>query len=164
MIEDREATQVFFAALDGGIETKGTINPREWQLKKAKDEISGFSHSFNLNVVPLGVDEEGEEISSCIVAPCGGVAIAHKLPKVPSGKQRIIWDALSELFMKSKIYGKGGAPAMKACLEYEYAIEQAMTSYPSEKHRQRERTKEVIAKMVSKGFLVFKDSWLWVSD
>lgn len=61
-----------FAAMDAVIEVKrDKANPerRGWSVAKSKDDEDGKSHSFQLVVVELGEDAEGEAIRSCVIEP-----------------------------------------------------------------------------------------------
>jgi putative DNA primase/helicase len=152
-----------FAALDGGIKTEKTENPRIWQVAKCKDGESGTKHSFRLEILNLGEDDEGEEVTSCVVVPCEVDGSTIKRRNTPSAaNQKIIWNALGEMFTNSKCYGKGGAPETKACIEYDVAIEQAKNALPCDKKRQKERTENAITGLVSNGFLRHSAGWLWV--
>jgi hypothetical protein len=57
----------FLAALDFAIEVRRDGDRREWQLVKAKDAADGEIHPFTLRVVELGEDEDGDQITSCVV-------------------------------------------------------------------------------------------------
>jgi len=60
-----------FAALDAAIEVTrdATSGKRAWRLAKSKDGTDGGSESFSLTVVDMGVDDDGEDLTSCVVAP-----------------------------------------------------------------------------------------------
>lgn len=57
-------------------ETKDAANRqvREWVLSKAKDGEDGISEKFVLPAVTIGVDADGDKITSCIVARPEGAA------------------------------------------------------------------------------------------
>jgi putative DNA primase/helicase len=55
-----------YAALDGAIEVIKTDTRREWSVAKSKDDVTGNAHSFRLEIVPVGIDEEGGDITSCV--------------------------------------------------------------------------------------------------
>lgn len=152
-----------FAGLDAGIETVRTENPREWKLKKAKDDESGGSHSFNLELIKLGKDEDDDDITSCVVVPCASTSSSMNAKRFPTApNQKIIWNALGELFKKSKYLGLGGAPDTKACIKLDDAIEQTKSTLPCDKKRQKERASVAITGLVSNGLLRCSDGWLWV--
>ena len=55
-----------YAALDAAIEVNRTDSRREWSIAKSKDDETGTTHAFRLEVVSVGVDDEGEDITSCV--------------------------------------------------------------------------------------------------
>lgn len=84
------------AAADAEIEVTRNGDFRAATVTKMKDGSDGASHSFKLKVVPLGVDADGEEESSCVVehveqAPEEARAGKQK----PSGRhQLLMYDVL----------------------------------------------------------------------
>jgi hypothetical protein len=74
------------AALDVAIEVKRTPAGREWALSKAKDADDTGKYSFKLESVPLGIDEDGEPVSSCVALP--DIMRAFQLPP-PTGKNQV---------------------------------------------------------------------------
>ncbi len=87
-------------ALDAAIEVAGGKDgsPRKWSSSKVKDGESGKEYPFELRRVVLGIDEEGDEISSCVISPSESAGEIVSRVRVPAGgNQRIIWDGLGEL-------------------------------------------------------------------
>lgn len=65
-----------YASLDGAIEVIKTDRRREWSVAKSKDDVTGDSSPFRLEVVNVGFDDEGDEITSCVsVSLCSYSAI-----------------------------------------------------------------------------------------
>lgn len=71
-------------ALDAAIETSGERGSlvKEWRVDKSKDSTAGQQHAFTLEVVSLGVDDDLDPLTSCVVSE-GGAALpaARKVPK-----------------------------------------------------------------------------------
>lgn len=59
----------FRAALDWEIFVEGTDGTRTVTVTKVRDGISGDRLAFNLRVVELGTDEDGDAETSCVVEP-----------------------------------------------------------------------------------------------
>lgn len=57
------------AALDAAVEVHRIDDCRGWRLAKAKDNADSIEHGFNLRIVELGEDEDGDPISSCAIEP-----------------------------------------------------------------------------------------------
>lgn len=55
------------AALDVEIEVVRQVNGRFVRLTKSKDDVDGLEWGFDLDIVPVGIDEDGDEITSCVV-------------------------------------------------------------------------------------------------
>ena len=63
-----------YAALDAVIEVQRNGDSRSWSIAKSKDGEDGRSQSFKLNGITLGVDADGDPITSCTVE------VDHNLP------------------------------------------------------------------------------------
>jgi hypothetical protein len=70
-----------FAALDAVVTVSRDGDRREWRLGKSKDGADGQAHTFKLQVEPLGFDEHGDSLTSCVVVP------TNEPPKEPKGKR-----------------------------------------------------------------------------
>lgn len=53
--------------MDAVIELSRDGDIRTWTARKVKDGQDGFSADFALKVIELGVDEDGDKVSSCVV-------------------------------------------------------------------------------------------------
>jgi putative DNA primase/helicase len=149
-----------FAALDAAIEVSRTGDRREWLVAKAKDGQDGEAQPFKLRVVELGNDDDGEPVTSCVVARdmAGSDIKRVKLPQ--GGNQRVVWDALGPLF-KAGVFGKPGAPPNRPCIELEAAITAAAPRLMVEADRRTERTRAAITGLVTRGLMGCNDGWLW---
>lgn len=58
-----------FAALDGAIAVNRTEAGRSIKIDKVKDGADGSEFEFRLEVVTIGTDEDGDNITSCVVIP-----------------------------------------------------------------------------------------------
>lgn len=56
-----------YASLDAAIEVTKTDQQRNWRITKSKDGRDDKSACFRLEVVGLGIDAEGDAITSCVV-------------------------------------------------------------------------------------------------
>ena len=88
-----------FAALDAVVEVSRDAGSdrRDWKVAKSKDGADGNSKSFSLTVIDLGLDADGEDVNSCIVAPAS-TSVAQMKPLTPSQTQAInaLNDALAD--------------------------------------------------------------------
>lgn len=150
------------AALDSAIEVKKSGGLREWNVYKSKDGEDGISHSFKLEQISLGIDEDGQHINSCAVIQEENVCskVARSLPP-KSGNQKIILNAIKRLLQESSFSGEVNLPNDCKCITLEEAIEKTRGQLICEPKRQTERAKDAIEKLIDKGFLSFKDGWIW---
>jgi hypothetical protein len=152
------------AALDCAIEVSRDGERREWKVAKSKDGSDEQGCPFRLEVVVLGTDEEGDEITSCAISQESDHAEGFRRALPPkSGNQRIVWDALQDVLKKSAHYGKAGAAPTRPCVTLEDAIEQTRRRLVCDSKRQTERSQSAISGLVARGLLEFQEGWLWVA-
>lgn len=152
-----------FAALDSAIEVSANDARRAWTVAKSKDDITGESHPFRLEIVNVGVDDQGEPITSCVVIPDQSTAeVIRKAAPPGGGNQRIAWDALGELLKASRHFGQGKAPAVRPCVRLADAVDAIAPSMPTEPKRQRERAQLAISGLIGRGCLNHFEGWLWL--
>jgi len=151
-----------YAALDGAIEVTATDNRRAWSVAKCKDDVTGDAHPFKLEIVPVGIDDEGDEITSCVAVPDDS-AEAIKQAKRPMlrSNQKIANEALGEALRKSPHTGKEGAPAGRPCIQYTDAVAIVAERIPADAKHKTSRAKVAITGLVERGFLAMKGDWLW---
>lgn len=154
------------AALDTAVEVSRDGDRREWRMHKAKDGEDGEAHPFRLDVVEVGVDEDGEPLTSCVIVPedSTGEAVRRALPP-KSGNQRIIWDALGDLFRAAGSYAPKGAPEElppgRPCIRLEDAIAGTRSRLVCDAKRQTERTQSAITGLINRGLLEHREGWIW---
>lgn len=153
-----------YAALDGAIEVIKSHNRREWSVAKSKDDETGELHAFNLEVIKIGIDEVGDDVTSCVALPNYSLdkEIRRALPP-KSGNQKIIWEALQDAFKKSPKTGQANAPEGRPCLRLDDAIDKTRDKLLCETKRQTERTRSAISGLVERGLLVHEEGWLWIA-
>jgi putative DNA primase/helicase len=148
------------AAVDCAIEVKRIGDQREWIVAKSKDGADGASHSFTLEVVSLGKDSDGDEETSCVVVPNQSTqAVAKKKPSLASN-QTIAHKALEELLRDAVDSGNEGAPTGVPGVLFDEALAIVATMMPGVAKHQKQRAKEAIGSLVTKGYLAEKEGWL----
>ena len=151
-------------ALDAAIEVTRTDDRREWRTAKSKDGADGDAHPFRLEVVELETDEDGEPVTSCVVAPEERAADAVRRVKLPQGgNQKIVFDALRDLLREARRFGMAGAPPTRPCIELEEAIEKTRDRLACTSDRKTERTRQAITGLVNSGALVLREGWIWLA-
>lgn len=154
------------AALDVVLEVTREGDRREWKLFKAKDGEDGTAHPFRLDVVEIGQDEDGEAMTSCVVAPEQTPEQAFRKALPPkAGNQRIVWDGLGELLRQAGDVppkdAPAGIPPGRPAIRLDDAVEHLRARLICEPKRQTERTRTALQGLVARGLLVHLGGWLW---
>jgi len=151
-----------YAALDAAIEVTKTDNRREWSVAKSKDDETGAIHAFKLEVVPVGFDDDCEEITSCVAVADESMDTVKRVKLPQGGNQRVLLDALRPMFKGGEI-GKPGAPPLRPCIELEAAIASASAHLTCETFRRTTRAREAITGLVARGVIGCNEGWLWLA-
>ncbi len=85
-----------FAALDGAIEVSRDGSNRAFRIAKSKDGSDGAERSFRLQVVSLGIDDDGDEITSCVIVPESENGAKSNPRHHLKGANKIAFEALAE--------------------------------------------------------------------
>ncbi len=152
-----------YAALDAAIEVSKTDSRREWSIAKSKDDETGATHPFRLDVVPLGFDEDGE-ITSCVIVPDESREKVRRVVLPQGGNQLIALNALAAPLRESSTFGKPGAIPGRPCLELEEAVRIVAASLAVEPKRKNERARDAITGLIGRGIYGLHDGWIWRAD
>lgn len=156
-----------FAALDAAIEVSRHGECREWLVAKAKDGADGGAYPFKLQVVPLGFDDDGDAVTSCVIAADTTAGDIRRVKLPQGGNQKLILDAIRKLLQGAGPFSTSGAPACvpsgRPSLELEAVLPtlaQCLTVSPD---KRTSRTRDAITGLVSRGVLGFGSGWLWLA-
>ena len=149
-----------FSAMDATVEVERNGDSRLWRAEKEKDAADGQGHAFKLRVVDLGEDEDGDPITSCVVAEDESATEIRKV-KLPQGSnQKIAAAALKPLFEKGST-GKPGAPLHRPCILLEDGIKAVAEHLTCEQARRNTVARSTVNAMVANGLLGCNEGWLW---
>lgn len=149
-----------FAAMDAAIEVNRTEGSRHWKLGKSKDGVDGAKRPFRLEVIDLGVDDDNDLISSCVVVQDETATAIHKV-KMPGGpNQRIAFNALKPCFAMGSI-GKVREAKARPCISLDEGIEAVAGRLTCAPSRRNTLARSTINAMVGNGLLGCKDDLLW---
>ncbi len=152
-----------YAALDGAIEVTMNNSHREWSVAKSKDDVTGDAHPFKLEIVQVGFDDDGEEITSCVACSVESIDSGfNRILPPKSGNQKIIWEALQAIFKQVDFNQAEGVQGVKK-IKLDDAIDKTRGRLVCEAKRQTERAQTAIKGLVEKGLLIFQDGWLWLA-
>lgn len=151
------------AALDGAIEVCQNDGCRTWRIAKSKDDESGGVRGFKLHAVVVGLDEDGNDITSCVVLP-DDIGEEMRRTAMPRGEnQRIAVEVVDALLRASQELGQGGAPAGQLCVRLEAAVNAVAERVDADAKHKKQRAKESVAALVDKCIYACEDGWLWRS-
>jgi hypothetical protein len=134
-----------FAALDAAIEvTRNGDDVRAWKLAKSKDGEDGKSHGFNLRVIGLGEDEDGDPVTSCVIEPNGSTSVPGGTLSPLDKKGATALSVLHDLYeqQRSTLAESGTNPDSAAVLHRDWCA--AMRGMP--KNRASEGRSDVLKK------------------
>lgn len=75
-----------FAALDAAILVERNGDARTWRVEKAKDGEDGETHGFRLKSIIVGTDEDGDDVTSCVVVPDEGAALRRDFKELTANQ------------------------------------------------------------------------------
>ncbi|SDH07048.1 MULTISPECIES: AAA family ATPase [unclassified Duganella] len=128
-----------FAAMDAVIGVMPSQAGPSWVIQKCKDDATGTAYKFSLEALVVGVDDEDDEISSCVAVPVGP-AFAVRQSKKLGPHQVVAMATLEAIFC-----GSEGA------VLYDEAIAAVAAKLDVDNKHKRERAKAAIGGLVDKG-------------
>jgi hypothetical protein len=149
------------AALDGAIEVVNFDGCRKWRVAKSKDDETGCDHPFTLHPLTVGVDEFGDEITSCVVLQGSAGEVIKRTPMPRGENQKIALQVVDDLIRNSIEYGKGGALAGCSCVQLDDAIGAVAVRLSTDAKHSRERAQEALTALVRKGICGTGEGWVW---
>lgn len=150
-----------YAALDGAIEVIKTDMRREWNVAKSKDDVTGNAQPFKLEIVSVGVDDKGDEITSCVVLFDDSKGAIQKKKFSLGSNQLIALEVLKELLSKSPHVAKEGVPAGKPCINYNESLLLIAERMPTDSKHRKSSAVTAISGLVGKNCLGMRGDWLW---
>jgi hypothetical protein len=129
---------------------------------------SGKSVPFELKSHVLGLDADGDEITSCTITPAHGNIFAKPQPKGQSQQSALKVIALHIQSSPSAPSGLATAPANTACMKFEDAVAHlAGTLLNKEKHKRKNEARRLLTALTAGGFIgttldANQDTWCWV--
>jgi hypothetical protein len=152
------------AALDTSIEVIGGDN-RSWLLEKNKDGADGQSFPFKLEVQTLGIDADGESITSCTIER--NTNVIFQKPE-PSGKaQKAAYKLIKQTLVLSSDFNKCNSGIQTACIKVEDAVTKLASTLTTEASNKRSnRARTIISSLTQGGYLStgleLDEGWIWL--
>ncbi|MHB1300818.1 MAG: AAA family ATPase [Burkholderiales bacterium] len=152
----------FFAALDACIAVQRNGHDRSWSVAKSREDGDGQEFPFSLRSVTLGVDSDGEAITSCVIDPQPSGSLITQHPKPIGTNQRLVYGVLLDILPTSPHLGKGLSSGMERCVSLDELVEACRTRMPVDAKRIRERTLTAVKAMTVNQVICFYDNWIWL--
>ena len=157
-----------FAALDGAIEVRRNSTGRTWTVAKTKDGEDGKATPFQLVVHDVGIDTDGEFITSCTVEAANSAIFVKALPSHAGPKNAL--KAIADLIATGVglMAGINGAPVQVRCIKVDDAVTAVAATLVAVKSNKRTYTaRRRIESLTNSGHLggsIDKtgDSWCWI--
>jgi len=150
-----------YAALDAAVEVIKTDTRREWTVSKSKDDATGNTNPFKLEIIPVGNDEFGDEITSCVAVFDNSKNILQKKQISLGCNQKIALGEIDKMLSTSPYIGKDGSPPEARCVDYGEAITNVAQLIPADAKHKKSRAATAIAGLIGKYLLGMKGSWMW---
>ncbi len=125
----------FYAALDSCISVTREAQHRSWTAAKARESADGEEFAFDLKSVVLGVDEDGDPITSCVIDPHPLSHRARQVPMPKGSNQKLVLKITKELLQSTTHLGQGLASAMERCIKLDDLIEACHSGLPIDARR-----------------------------
>ena len=96
------------AAVDASLVVVRSGKGRFWEAKKVKDGLDGARGDFELEAVKLGVDADGDEVSSCVVRSGNSTTCEAKAPEVSTSVRTALFSLQAVLTQTKATANAGG--------------------------------------------------------
>lgn len=154
------------AALDAAIEVSRDGECREWKVEKSKDGADGQVSPFRLRVVDLGIDDDGEQVTSCVVVRDVAQMDTTERVKLPQRgtNTRTVYDALDGLLSTCKVNALDGVPNDRPSARMEDLIEKCRPLLTCKNRLVRQYVQKALNIMRAGGVIGFFDGYLWLEN
>lgn len=167
----KEAAADFVLALLGERDLAGNVTDRRLAIRKVRGAPSGAEISFDLRVVELGTDRDGEPVTTCVVDWRERGATESNTTKAADKP----WPRSLQIFRRAfdAAIGEHGAPTQPfgadgptvVAVDYEHVRREFYSAYPADGETERQRLSAKRAALhrnakdaQGRGLLVMRDS------
>jgi len=148
------------AAVDASLMVVRSAKGRFWEAKKVKDGLDGTRGDFELEPVTLGVDADGDEISSCVVRSSQSYASEARAPEMTASVKTALLSLQAVLTLTGVAASARGACAVSLDGWREMLYKNTTASSPSGK---RNAFSRALAELQELGFVTVNGKSLEVS-
>jgi len=159
-----DAADVILALL-GDRDPNGKVTGRRMVLRKIRSGAAGAEHSFNLKIVEIGMDEDGDVVSS-VVVDWDGVEATIVRPKTPGKASPLLLRVIKTIPPETHRPWADG-PAVQAVPESAVRAE-FYRQYPlageTDKNKAAEARKKAFERaLIAAKHVMHRDGWIWLA-
>jgi putative DNA primase/helicase len=142
------------AALDAAIEVKSVDLRRCWTSAKVKDGPDDGIEPFRLETIPLGLDADGDPITSCVAIYDQNTPPIVQFRQPSGSQQRIVLDAIRVAIAEPADSDRATANGEASRIRFEDAISAAAMNLTSVAPAKRNHNaRQLVEKLINRGFL-----------
>lgn len=139
------------------------VSDRVATLEKSRDGVSGETFPFDLDVVNLGTDQDGDPITTCVVKPT--TASSSKICKEPTGRnQQVVWRTVQDILSESgQIMPETSAiPKGVRAATFEAVCSRAVPKFPGvPAWRARDRISQALVSLQAARLVGVHGDYIW---
>lgn len=151
-------------ALLAGVDAMVKVIDRVATIEKSRDGSSEAEYPFNLKIVNMGTDQDGDPVTTCVVEVSDEPMIQKS--RAPAGRnQKVVWDVFRELLVESGqvMPGTSAIPqGVKAC-SVTTLLSRSVHKFPGMlEWRARDRASQALVGMQATGLIGVHADWVWL--
>jgi hypothetical protein len=157
------------SALKGAADTVIEVEKRDAgrvaKVEKQKDGVDGVEIGFDLEIVELGHDEEGEPITSCVVRSQTEVAkAAPKLSKTEKRAMDVLYNALVDFGENAPNSVRFPNVTPVKIERFRQALKSCGVTDRDNPNNERSQWRRITTSLANKGVFVMRDDYCWACD
>jgi hypothetical protein len=129
-------------------------------VEKNKDDEDGWGIGFNLKQITVGTDEDGDDITSCVVVESDGPP--SRSQKRLTGHKLRAMDALHDVLIDGKpIHNHHGIPDNTVCAEMDAWRKEFYARTEGTQEAKQKAFKRAVSDLQDLGLVGFRDGLVW---
>jgi hypothetical protein len=155
-------SSALLGAVDTAIEVEKRNGGRVARVVKQKDSADGVEFGFDLEVIELGQDDEGETITTCVVVESADVA---KRAPTLSAKQKRAMDVLRNALVDFGERSPNSVTFPNVTVvridRYREALKSAGVTDRDTPSNERTQWRRIVDGLANKGVIAMRDDYCW---
>lgn len=153
------------SSLLGAVDVEILINEGAATIENGRDVEEGEPMPFQLMPVQLGVDSDGDAVTTCVVLHADLSAFIPPPAREPStSNQRLVWRALKEALADygEQMPGTSAIPQGVKAVRKEHIVDKAAPLLTCDSKHKKSRINEALAGLRDGAFVGICDPWVWL--